>query len=178
MEASDQSFAAHKEGPAMPRSMRRSAAVTLAVVAALTFALPTVAAAPPSAVTITSPMHFNDNDFNTGTFTAEGPAVDDGLICASGTVNDTRLIFAGFQSGRGAQIPVRKTFTCDGGDQFFVKIQVHLDFETSTETFSWVILGGTGAYESLRGSGSGTTISDGSDPQTGNINAYTGFVLN
>jgi hypothetical protein len=161
----------------MPRSMRRSAAVMLALAAAIAFALPTVAAGP-SEVTITSPMHFNDNDFNTGTFTAEGPAVDDGLICGSGTVNDTRLIFAGFQGGRGAQIPVRKTFTCEGGDQFFVKIQVHLDFESATETFSWVILGGTGAYENLRGSGSGTTVSDGSDPQTGNINTYAGFVLN
>jgi hypothetical protein len=139
-------------------------------------AVPAAAGGPPAAVTIVSPMTFNPDGFNYGTFTASGPAVDQGLVCASGDVVDTRLIFAGFQSNMGAQIPVRKTFTCDDGDSFFVKIQVHLDFATSTETFGWVILGGTGAYADLRGSGQGSTVSDGSDPQTGNINTYTGFV--
>jgi hypothetical protein len=101
-----------------------------------------------------------------------------GTICASGTVDDTRIIFAGFQSGRGAQIPVRKTFTCaDGSGTFFVKIQVHLDFESATESFSWVVMGGTGDHSNLRGSGDGSTVSDGSDPQTGNCNTYVGFVV-
>jgi hypothetical protein len=137
---------------------------------------PVWAAGAPQAVSITSPMHFNEGEFNTGTFSADGPAADRGLICESGEVVDTRLIFAGWQSGRGAQIPVRKTFSCPDGD-LFIKIQVHLDFASSTETFSWVVLGGTGAYGSVRGGGSGTTTSDGSDPQTGNINTYTGFLL-
>ena len=74
-----------------------------------------------------------------------GLAVDSGLVCASGSVVDTGIVFAGFKSGRSAQILVRKTFTCDGGGTFFVKIQVHLDFETSTETFTWVVTGGTGS---------------------------------
>ena len=89
---------------------------------------------------------------------------------------DTGILLAGGQSNRGLQIPVRKTFTCPDGE-LFIKIQVHLDFATATETFSWVVLGGTGAYAGVRGSGSGTTVSDGSDPQTGNINTYTGFLL-
>lgn len=123
-------------------------------------------------------MTFNPDGFNFGTFEASGSAVDNGTICDSGTVDDTRIIFVGFQSGRGAQIPVRKTFTCDDGSgTFFVKIQVHLDFESSTETFSWVTLGGTGDYAHLKGSGSGSTVSEGSDPQTGNINTYDGFVI-
>jgi hypothetical protein len=137
-----------------------------------------VAAGPPAGVTIVSPMAFNqEGGFNHGTFTASGPAVDQGLICESGEVDDTRLLFIGWQSDRGAQIPVWKTFTCENGDAFFVRIQVHLDFATSTETFTWVIQGGTGGLAGIRGSGSGTTVSDGSDPQTGNINTYTGFVL-
>jgi hypothetical protein len=160
----------------MKQSNRIFAFAALAALVAATFAAAPVAAGPPQAVSITSPMHFNEGEFNTGTFKAEGIAADNGLICESGDVVDTRLIFAGGQSNRGAQIPVRKTFSCPDGD-LFIKIQVHLDFESSTETFSWVVLGGTGAYSGVRGAGSGATISDGSDPQTGNINTYTGFLL-
>jgi hypothetical protein len=137
-----------------------------------------VAAASPQPVSIISPMSFNPDGFNSGTFEASGSAVDAGLICESGTVDDTRIIFAGWQSRWGAQIPVRKTFTCDDDSgTFFVKIQVHLDFATATESISWVVQGGTGAYEDLRGSGGGSTVSDGSDPQTGNINTYVGFLV-
>lgn len=163
----------------MTRSIR-----TIAIVASLATALAMIAAAPvaagaPRDVTIVSHMHFSPpGEFNTGDFAASGPAVDQGLICASGTVDDTRLIFAGGQSNRGAQIPVRKTFTCgDGSGQIFVAIQVHLDFATSTETFSWVVLGGNGSYGRLNGSGQGSTVSDGSEPQTGNFNTYTGFLV-
>src|SRR5262245_36740057 len=163
----------------MTRMRRISALAILAAAMAIAIsAVPSVAAGPPTGVTIVSPMAFNqEGGFNHGTFTVSGPALDEGLICASGDVDDTRLIFAGGQSNRGAQIPVRKTFTCANGDQFFVKIQVHLDFAASTETFSWVIQGGTGALSNLRGSGGGTTVSDGSEPQTGNINTYTGFIV-
>jgi hypothetical protein len=159
------------------RLLAAAVAVSAASLASLGLTTP-AAAASPEQVTIVSPMTFNPDGFNFGTFDASGSAVDNGLICESGTVDDTRIIFAGFQSGRGAQIPVRKTFTCDDGSgTFFVKIQVHLDFATATESFSWVVLGGTGAYEHLRGSGDGSTVSDGSDPQTGNINTYVGFLV-
>jgi len=158
--------------------IRRISAVASAL-ALILGAVSSATAASPTGVTIVSPMAFNqEGGFNHGTFTASGAAVDDDLVCASGEVDDTRIIFAGGQSNRGAQIPVRKTFTCENGDQFFVKLQVHLDFASETETFSWVIMGGTGDLAGLRGSGSGTTVSDGSEPQTGNINTYTGFVLN
>ena len=114
------------------------------------------AAATPVAVEIVSHMDFNqEGGFNTGDFEASGPAVDQGLICESGTVEDTRLILAGSRVRVGKiQIPVRKTFTCDDGSgEIFIKIQVHLDLNTQTETFSWVVLGGTGDYSDLRGSG-------------------------
>jgi hypothetical protein len=160
----------------MTRTIRTIAAVTALAAALVVGTVSPVLAGPPVAVSIVSHMDFNPDGFNTGTFSASGPAVGQGLICASGRVEDTRLIFAGFQSGRGAQIPVRKTFTCPDGE-LFIKIQVHLDFATSTETFSWVVLGGSGAYAGVQGSGQGTTVSDGSDPQTGNFNNYSGSLL-
>ncbi len=156
----------------------RSIVAVLGATVALAALIAPVAAAPPQQVTIVSHMNFNPDGFNYGTFEASGSAVDSGVVCDSGLVDDTRLIFAGFQSGRGIQIPVRKTFTCDDGSgTFFVKIQVHLDLATSTESFSWVVLGGTGDYVNLHGSGDGSTVSDGSHPQTGNFNTYVGFLL-
>ena len=160
-------------------SSRVLVVVIAAAFAVLAVAAP-VSAAKPTAVEIVSHMDFNqEGGFNTGDFEASGPAVDEGLICVSGTVEDTRLIFAGFQSPTGRiQIPVRKTFTCDDGSgEIFIKIQVHLDLNAQTETFSWVVLGGTGDYSDLHGSGGGTTVGDGSDPQTGNFNNYVGFLI-
>ncbi len=163
------------------RTSHRPARVPVAIVAAALVALASIApaaAAAPESVHIVSPMHFNQDAFNTGTFTASGSAVDDGTVCASGVVEDYHILLAGGQSNRKLQIPVRKAFTCDDGSgTFYVKIQVHLEFETSTEAFSWVVLGGTDDYARLRGSGSGSTVGDGSNPQTGNINTYDGFVI-
>jgi len=162
----------------MSRSNRpaRVIAAVLAASLALVTVIGSVSAGSPQQVEIVSHMNFNPDGPNFGDFDASGAAVESGLICASGSVVDTGIIFAGFQNGRSAQILVRKTFTCDEGGTFFVKIQVHLDFETSTESFTWVVTGGTGAYTNLHGSGGGTTVGDGSDPQTGNINTYTGFL--
>jgi len=160
----------------------RTRRVTTAIVGAGLIVLATigpVSAGAAQSVQIVSHMTFVDNDFNVGDFHATGAAVDAGLICASGTVVDTRIQFGGFQSGRGVQIPVRKHFSCDNGrGTLEIKIQVHLDFATNTETFSWVVLSGTGDYAHTNGAGSGTTVGDGShDPQTGNINTYVGNLV-
>src|SRR5215207_6548331 len=84
-------------------------ATTLALIAA---AAPASAAAP-KAVEIVSPMTFAPpGEFNFGTFEASGAAVEEGLICDSGEVNDTGIILAGEQSRVGKiQIPVWKTFS-------------------------------------------------------------------
>ena len=132
---------------------------------------PAVSAAAPQPVIMTSHMTFNPVGFNYGDFTVAGGG---GLICASGSVLDTRLVFAGFQSNQKVQILVLKDFTCPEGI-IHIKIQVHIDFVTG-ETFTWVVLGGTGAYEHLSGSGQGTTIPN-ADPNSGNTNIYTGFLL-
>jgi hypothetical protein len=159
--------------------MRRSIRVLAAMLIALgLFALPTSAFAQATIeqVTITSHMTFNNPNPNTGDFTTSGPATDSGLICPAGTVLDTSLVFGGFQSDRGFQVLVRKTFTCnDGSGTFFVKIQAHAAAD-GTESFTWVVQGGTGAYESLKGSGTGSSVPN-DDPSTGNTNNYEGFLV-
>jgi hypothetical protein len=102
--------------------------------------------------------------------------VDSRLICGSGTFVDTAIRFAGFQSDRGmVQLLVVKEFTCDDNSgTFTVKLQIQANFDTGIESFTWVVLGGTGDYASLHGGGSGSTVPN---PPTGNINTYEGFLL-
>ena len=127
-------------------------------------------------VAIVSHMSFNDPPPNTGDFTTSGPAADSGLICASGDVTDTRVIFVGYPSGQKYQVLVLKNFVCsDGSGTIFVKIQVHGNFD-GTESFAWVVQGGTGDYTNLRGSGQGSTVPN-ADPSTGNTNFYEGFLV-
>jgi hypothetical protein len=148
-------------------------AATFAVIATVA----PVAAASPEQVTIVSHVTFNPDGPNYGDFDASGAAVDSDAICPSGTFVDTGIRFAGFQSPRGVvQLQVGKTFTCDDGSGTFdVKMQIQADFDTGLESFRWVITGGTGAYDSLRGSGGGSTVPN---PPIGNINTFEGFLVN
>ena len=125
---------------------------------------------PPPQVTIVSPITLAD-PFNFGTFTATGPAAESGLICSTGTVVDTFLIYKGYQSGKGYNVLVTKTFTCDDeSGTFFVRLAAQS--RNGTETFNWVVQGGTGSYASLRGRGDGSTV----PTDDGGINTYTGFL--
>ncbi len=134
------------------------------------------AAANTQRVAIVSHMAFNDPPPNTGDFTTSGSATASGLICKSGNVTDTRLIFVGDRSGFRYQVLVQKDFVCDDGSgTIFVKIQVHGNFD-GTESFTWIVQGGTGAYSNLRGSGQGSSIPN-ADPSTGNTNSYSGFLV-
>jgi hypothetical protein len=148
-------------------------AATFAVIAAGS----PVAAAAPQQVTIVSHVTFNPDGPNYGDFDASGTAVDDEVICPSGTFVDTGIRFAGFQSPRGVvQLQVAKTFTCsDGSGTFDLKMQIQADFGTGIESFRWVITGGTGAYGSLRGGGGGTTVPN---APIGNINTFEGVLVN
>ena len=134
-----------------------------------------VSAAAPQQVEIVSNVTFNPDGPNFGDFSTSGTATDAGTICAGGTFVDTRLLFGGFQSDRGVvQVQVVKEFTCDDGSgTFFVKLQIQANFDTGIETFTWVVLGGTGDYASLRGAGTGSTV----PTDTGNINTYEGFLI-
>ena len=130
-----------------------------------------VRAATPQQVTIVT---VNDKTTGTGTFQATGSAVDNGLVCAEGTVVDTDHVFGGYQSGRKVQVQTHKEFTCaDGSGTFFVKIQIHAVFG-GDEPFSWVVQSGTGDYEGLGGSDDGVTSDN---TATDNVNTYSGFLV-
>ena len=148
----------------------------LASVGAVWAAPGSATAASPQSVTIVSHVTFNPDGPNYGDFVTSGDATDSGPICTSGTFVDTAIRFAGFQSDRGiVQLQVVKEFTCgDGTGTFIVKLQIQANFDTGIESFTWVVLGGTGDYASLQGAGTGSTVPN---APIGNINTYEGFLL-
>jgi opacity protein-like surface antigen len=156
------------------RGGRRRASLALAFAAIAVVALAgTTAAAATQPVRIVSHMTFPGDGPNYGDFAVEGGG---DLICAGGDVQDTRYVFGGFQSDLKVQILVLKDFVCgDGSGIIHVKIQVHSVMGVG-ETFTWVVMGGTGPYAHLSGSGGGETIPN-ADPTTGNTNIYTGFLV-
>ena len=157
--------------------MRTSSHRARAIIAALTASLalvsvigPVAAAEPrPQAVTIVSPMFVPGNP-NSGSFTASGSP----LVCGSGDVIDTRLVLLRGSFETDFVLTVNKTFTCDDkSGTFFARLLVRMS--GSVETFTWVILGGTGRYHDLFGLGSGST-----EPFEGGggvTNTYTGYLV-
>jgi hypothetical protein len=129
--------------------------ITVALVAALAAPTAPAGATPPSGVEIEADTLLA----GTGTFTATGAAVDDGVLCASG---DTLDVF-GKRSGmgpKGFNVQVVKEFTCaDGSGSFLVKLQVKV-FSAGPvlSSFNWVVMDGDGAYSDLHGSGDGVGL--------------------
>jgi hypothetical protein len=118
----------------------------------------TVFAAPPMDV------HIQVDEFIGGIgvdepFTASGSAVDAGLICATGMVQDVSVSTSGAPSAPYRIIQVLKRFSCGDGT-IDVSMVVQLDLATNYTTASWRVVSGTGNYAGLRGSGSlvGTPI--------------------
>ena len=138
--------------------MRRLILVA-AVAALFLVALPVASAgaAPPEQVMFEGPSFFDGPSAGTGTFMATGPAVDSGAICESGVVADlyTKAAPKMGQSPRGVNLQILKEFTCDDlSGSFQVKLQVRIDF-LKWSVFNWVVVGGTGDYEDLKGNGDG-----------------------
>ena len=147
------------------RGARATVAVLAAALALMTVIGPVAAAGPPQPVTIVSPITNVSDGYNYGSFTATGS----GFICGSGDVLDTRYVWTpSWRDPSGVQLLVDKTFTCPDGLIFF-RLKVH--GVSVSETFNWVILGGTGAYAGLHGEGQGTT-----DNEETPTNTYTGFL--
>lgn len=93
-------------------------------------------------------------------FFASGGAVDAGLICPTGTVDD-ESIKPGGGSGSFVIFQVLKRFNCgDGSGSFDIMLIVKLDLTTNQTTARWNVIGGTGDYSGLHGVGSlvGTPI--------------------
>ena len=85
-----------------------------------------------------------------GTFTTSGAG-----LCPSGTTTD-QSFGTPPEAKFHANFHVLKTFTCaDGSGTFTANVQAHLIFGAPTDSFTWNILSGTGAYANLQGSGNG-----------------------
>jgi hypothetical protein len=109
-------------------------------------------AAQPLEVQIEAPSTIDPEDADP--FQAVGPAVDDGLLCASGEVFDLSGQASGPPEGSRLNIKVVKRFVCaDGSGTFDVKLIAKLDLTTGETTGSWVVAGGTGKFAALHGSG-------------------------
>jgi hypothetical protein len=90
----------------------------------------------------------------------------------------------GYQNGKRVNLQVLKEFTCDVAPygSFMVKLQIKIVFPsekndfTGENSFNWVIVGGTGAYEDLHGTGKGTAVDifGPPGPPIGVGNTYTG----
>ena len=132
-------------------------------------------AAPPLDVHIEVHEVLSNGTFTAESFTASGAAVGNGVICATGTVID--LVGASTFGAPDAPFTIinaMKRFTCEGKGTFDVKLVVQLEKATGNTTANWRIVGGTGDYAGLRGSGSlvGTAEVLGSSV----FDVYDGFV--
>ncbi len=146
--------------------MLRILRITLLTVAV---AVGSLAGAATAAATTPQPVTFQGTTTTpSGSFTATEP------LCASGSTLDVRGVAGGFESGTRLEVLVTKQFTCDGtGDTFTLLIRAHITFQPDySDRFTWTIVGGTGAFERLHGTGSGSAV----QTETGGIDTYTGQV--
>ncbi len=139
-----------------------------------TVAAPTVAPLPvtiTSVMSVTAPLRPN-----VGTFEATGSAADQGVVCRKGLVDDLTVVdMSPLQNGRDVDAALDKRFTCDDGSgTFTLRLSIHVSAGTNAETISWVALSGTGAYERVRGGGSGSTVAGPASSQA--TNTYVGFL--
>jgi len=134
--------------------MRRVLVLTAAMAVMLAMAAP-AGATPPSGVSIEVEMSLLGAP---SPFVASGPAVDSDLMCSEGEVIQVFGKATGFQSDKGyVNFQVVHQFTCDDGSgDFLVKLQVRVN--QNGDNFQWNILGGTGDYEDLHGSGNGVGL--------------------
>jgi hypothetical protein len=134
--------------------MKRLATAALTALTATILLTGSALASAPEPITITV---VTGMEGSSDPFSATG-----GVVCEEGVVGNAGGQFVGWQSDTHAQILILKRFTCDDGT-FDILLRVKLDFETSDTVATWSVVGGTGAYESLRGSGTLVGTNDGGD---------------
>ena len=87
-------------------------------------------------------------------FTASGPAVDGGLLSATGVVYTFDLAAYGPPAGTFIMLSMVKQFVFDDGSGTLdVKLVVKLDLITHITTGHWQVLSGTGSIAGLKGNG-------------------------
>ena len=114
----------------------------------MVFLVPDVSAAPPLS------LHIVVEETIAGgseTFIASGTAVD-GLVCETGTVVEVGTVTSNDPGGPFQMLWVTKRFDCGDGT-FDMDLVVKLDKNTGQTTAQWKIVGGTFAYQNLKGSG-------------------------
>ncbi|OGO35333.1 MAG: hypothetical protein A2W35_22150 [Chloroflexi bacterium RBG_16_57_11] len=133
--------------------MRIVMAVLMALSLLALYVAPTEARGRPLRVEIVAATYIPEdpNEPILGTFIANGPAVDAGVLCPTGTTVDLSALGSGGQSNRRLNLLVHKEFTCDDGSGTFqVKLEVKLDERGFA---NWNVLRGTGDYVHLAGTG-------------------------
>ena len=142
--------------------------ITILILLLILAVVPAAASSPPLDVEIEADSLFT----GTGEFTATGPAMDDGIVCAAGDTLDVFSKVTG-NGNNGFNIQVMKEFTCDDGSgSFLVKLQVKVFFSSPRlSSFNWTVMGGDGVYLDLHGSGNGVVL----PPNTGydTLDVYT-----
>jgi hypothetical protein len=129
--------------------MRRS--VLLLSVAALLLVLPgSVIASASYPVTIVVPTDFA---LKVWPFSATGEAVDEGLICPSGTVTDGKYVAACRRDGSACNFRIEKVFVCDEGGSFTINLQAHVVFDPYSDVGTWTILHGWDDMARIHGNG-------------------------
>ena len=142
--------------------------ITLFLPIALLISAAPAAASVPDDITIVSTVSFSEAY---GTFDAFGPAVEAGVICASGEVYDLSNRATGWQNGAFTNLFVHKLFTCaDGSGAFEMDLNVRLDFSTMRTTATWRVVAGDADYTRLHGTGKLT----GEPVEGGIVDTYTG----
>lgn len=131
--------------------VRKALTVALSVLVLILMTVSMASAAPPPNVHIEVPEVIGVNG---DPFTASGAAVTAGVLCAAGSVDDLGVISSGSGAGPFVILHVDKRFTCDDlSGTFDIRMIVRLDEATDSTTANWRIVGGTGAYSGLHGSG-------------------------
>lgn len=107
-----------------------------------------------------------------GPFVASGPAVDDGLICATGDTLDISSVDHHRDDEGVTRFTVIKRFTCPSGHYFDVRSNIINNQIVGFEHVFWSVVGGSGPYTSLRGDGTAFGMGTG-DPDI-SIETFSG----
>ncbi len=114
---------------------------------------PAAAASPNLDVSIVITTYFTENELPSGPFVASGPAVVAGLICSTGVAADLQSMPSGWQSFRATNYHLDKQFTCDDDSgTFILHMEARID-PRKGDTANWNVVGSTGEYAALHGSG-------------------------
>ena len=150
--------------------MRKILTFSLVILLLLLTSAP-AGAAQENTLTIINPIDFGSGPQFPAPFTADGPAVNDGLFCASGTVYTLVNTPAGPPSFDLRNFHDIKLFVCDQGS-ITVLLNAHAFSDPSSHVGTWNVLSGTGAFAGLHGRGEQT----GEPTSVGVTDTYTGWV--